>query len=108
MSSAESHEPDALVPVLTEVIEDQAAGGSPALSAAALEALALRLEHAVLARLGPELERIIEERFARTLSEALAQALDGVRAELTVSVTQMVREGVAASLAHALAEPRRD
>src|SRR5687767_6796714 len=92
------------VPVLTEVVADDAAR-APAVDAAALEALARELERAVLERLGPEVDRIIEERLARTLSGVLGQALDGVRAELTVSVTQMVREAVATSVAHALALP---
>jgi DNA polymerase III chi subunit, HolC len=57
---------------------------------------------AVLERLGPEVDRVIEERLARTLNTVLGQALEGVRAEITVSVTQMVREAVAASVAFAL------
>lgn len=99
------HEPrDPDVPVLTEIADD----GAPrqlAVDAAALEALARELERAVLERLGPEIDRVIEEKLARTLSGVLGQALDGVRAELTVSVTQMVREAVAASVAQALARP---
>ena len=91
------------VPVLTEVAE--ARRPRPAVDAAALEALARELERAVLARLGPEVDRVIDERLSRTLNTVLGQALDGVRAELTVSVTQMVREAVAASVAHALALP---
>jgi hypothetical protein len=35
----------------------------------------------------------------------LGHALDSVRAELTISVIQMVREAVVASVAHALADP---
>jgi hypothetical protein len=91
------------VPVLTEVVDD---GAAPPLTfdAAALEALARELERAVLERLGPEVDRVIEEKIARTLNEVLGQALDGVRGDLTVSVTQMVREAVAASVAHALGQ----
>ncbi|HEY3076792.1 MAG TPA: hypothetical protein VGJ74_16605 [Burkholderiales bacterium] len=92
------------VPVLTEVVAD-AQRSRPTVDAATLEALARELERAVLARLGPEVDRVIDERLARTLSKVLGQALDGVRAELTVTVTQMVREAVAASVAHALALP---
>ena len=80
------------VPVLTEIVADERAPRQ-AVDNAALEALAQELERAVLARLGPEVERVV------------GQALDGVRAELTVSVTQMVREAVAASVAQALAKP---
>ena len=93
---------DAEVPVLTEIISDDAPARAPTIDAAALEALARELERAVLERLGPEVNRVIEEKLSRTLSAVLGQALDGVRAELTGSVTQMVREAVAASVAHAL------
>jgi len=95
------------VPVLTEIVQDEvrrARGVDPA----ALEALARELERAVLARLGPEVERVIQERLGRTLSEVLTKALEGARAELTGNVTQMVREAVAASVAHALAPPKQD
>jgi precorrin-6B methylase 1 len=84
------------VPVLTQIVEDEAAARPPAVDAAALEALARQLERAVLERLGAEIERVTGE------------ALETVRAELTASVTQMVREAVAASVAHALAPPKRD
>jgi hypothetical protein len=94
----------AKVPVLTEVVAE-IRRTRPAVDAATLEALARELERAVLSRLGPEIDRVIEERLARTLTLVLGQALDGVRSELTVSVTQMVREAVAASVAHALALP---
>ena len=95
---------EADVPVLTEVVNDERAPRR-AVDAAALEALARELERAVLERLGPEVDRLIEERLARTLSSVLGQELEGVRTELTVSVTQMVREAVAASVARALASP---
>jgi hypothetical protein len=89
------------VPVLTEIVSDERAPRR-AVDDAALEALARALERAVLERLGPEVDRVIEERFARTLNAVLGQALEGARAEITVSVTQMVREAVAASVAFAL------
>ena len=82
------------VPVLTEIVHDEPAPGAPAMDAATLEALARQLERAVRERLGAELDRMI------------GQALDGVRAELAVSVPQTVREAVAASVAQALAIPR--
>ncbi len=93
------------VPVLTEMVADERAPRR-AMDAAALEALARELERAVLERLGPEIDRVIEERLGRTLNTVLGQALASARAELTVSVTQMVREAVAASVAHALALPK--
>jgi hypothetical protein len=71
------------VPVLTQVVEELApppAATAPE-SGAALEAMARAIEQAVLARLAPEIERV---------------------------VAQTVREAVAASLAQALGEPRRE
>src|SRR3954462_1939182 len=94
-------EPDGKVPVLTEVVTEVRRPRAP-MDAQALEALARELERAVLARLAPEVDRVIEEKLARTLSAVLGQALEGVRTELTMSMTQMVREAVAASVAHAL------
>ena len=85
------------VPVLTEVVDDAGtAPRRPAVDRAALEALARDLERAMLERLGPEIDRLI------------GAALDGARAELALSVQQMVREAVAASVAHALAQPKTD
>jgi len=95
------------VPVLTEIVQDEARRAR-AMDPAMLESLARELERAVLERLGPEVERVIQERLGRTLNEVLAKALDGARTELTGSVTQMVREAVAASVAHALAPPKQD
>jgi hypothetical protein len=79
------------VPVLTEVVDDAGAARRPALDERALEVLARELERAVLERLGPELDRVIEE----------------MRAKLAVDARQMVREAVAASVARALARPER-
>jgi hypothetical protein len=91
-----SPEERADVPVLTQIVEDESGLRRPALDGADAEALARQVEQAVLERLGAEIDRVI------------ALALDGVRAELTVSVTQLVREAVAASVAKALAVPKRD
>src|SRR5437764_15014546 len=104
ISPAKMAEETSRVPVLTEIVGD-ARRTAPGVDAAMLEALARELERAVLSRLGPEVDRLIEERLGRTLNKVLGLALDAVRAELTVSVTQMVREAVAASVAHALALP---
>ena len=57
---------DSKVPVLTEVVAE-GRSPRPVVDAAALEALARELERAVLARLAPEVERVIEETLARTL-----------------------------------------
>jgi hypothetical protein len=96
------------VPVLTELAEDAFAPRRATMDRATLEALARELERGVLERLGPEVDRLVEEKLARTLTEALGASLEGVRAELTVSVRQMVREAVAASVAHALSQPKND
>ncbi len=92
------------VPVLTQIVSDERAPRR-AVDNIALEALARELERAVLERLGPEVHRVIEEKIAHKLNTVLGQALDSVRADLTISVIQMVREAVAASVAHALAHP---
>jgi hypothetical protein len=81
------------VPVLTEIVSEEK-NPRRAMDIASLEALARELERAVLERMAPELERIVGE------------ALAGARAELKDSVTQMVREAVAASVARALAMPK--
>jgi hypothetical protein len=90
------------VPVLTQIVAEEAARRRPGVDRAALEKIAYQIEHAVLDRLGPEVDRLIQEKLASKLSAVLEQSLENVRAELTVSVRQMVREAVAASVAHAL------
>ncbi len=97
---------EADVPVLTEILDDEAVPRARAFDPGALEALARELERAVLERLGPEVDRVIEEKLARTLNAVLGQALEGTRSELTGSVSQMVREAVAASVAHALGQTK--
>ena len=103
MSAAEPADAD--VPVLTQVAEDlpveptappAAAAPAALVDASAFDALADQLEHALLERLGPEIDR------------ATARALNGVRAELTVSVMQIVRESVAAAVAQALRGQNKD
>ena len=90
------------VPVLTEVVEEDPVR-RPTVDAEALEALARELERAVMARLGPEVDRVIQEKLSRVLSGLVGKSVEGVRYELTQSVTQMVREAVASSVARALA-----
>ncbi len=88
---------DSLIPVLTEIVDEATASQPPAVSAAGVEALARELERAVLSRLAPEIDRV------------MGQALEDARAELAVSVSQIVREALAASVAPAVApSPRRD
>jgi hypothetical protein len=87
---------DSDVPILTDVVDltEHEREYDPK----AVEALALELERAVLTRLGEELDRVIEQRLARSLTELL----DGARADLTASVRQMVRDAVGAAVAAAL------
>ncbi len=94
------------VPVLTEVVDDEARR-RPAVDAQALEALARELERAVLERIGPEVERVIEEKLARALSGLVGKSANGMRTELAKNVTQMVREAVATSVARALAPEKK-
>jgi hypothetical protein len=89
------------VPVLTEVVADEMRRRT-GMDRAALEKIAYQLEHAVLDRLGPEVDRLIEEKLASKLTAVLEQSIENLRTELTVSVRQMVREAVAASVANAL------
>jgi len=90
------------VPVLTEVVADELARRRAGVDRATLERIALEVEAALLARLGPELERVVNENLTRALDTALGKALDAVRAELAVNVRQMVREAVAVSVVNAL------
>jgi len=95
------------VPVLTEIVEDEAEQRRPTVDGPTLEALARELERAVLERLGPEVDRVIEEKLAKNLNQVLGQGMDGVRTEITVTVRQMVREAIAASVARALSRTER-
>ena len=95
MSDPSAASDDTLVPVLTEIIDEATASQPPAVGAAGLEALARELERALLSRLAPEIDRVI------------GQALEDARAELAVSVSQIVREALAVSVAPAVAAPPR-
>jgi len=95
------------VPVLTEIVTDELALRRTGLDRAALERLAAEIEAAMLARLLPEFERLVNENLHRALDAALGKALDAVGAELRTTVRLMVREAIAASVANAVrSEPR--
>jgi len=87
------------VPVLTEVF-DSIDGTDSKLDPVVLETLARQLERAVLDQLGPEFNRLIEERLARALSAALETAVEELRVDLVAGVDQMVREAVASAIAN--------
>jgi len=80
------------VPVLTEVVREESTA-APMPDHVALEALAREIERVVLQRLGPEVDRVMD------------QAFDAARGELKASVTRIVREALAASLAEATPKP---
>jgi hypothetical protein len=90
------------VPVLTEVVADELARRRTGLDRAAIEKIALEIESAVLARLAPEMERLVNENLNRALDTALGKALDAIRSELAASVRLTVREAVAVSFVNAI------
>jgi hypothetical protein len=101
-------------PVLTEIVDPAlaahslpvlapAAAPAPQPEAADPEQVAALLEATVLDKLLPEIERTLDQRLARNISDLLEQVLHGLRAELSVSVRQMVREAVSAAVARELA-----
>ena len=67
------------------------------------EALATAVRTAVMERVMPEVERVLDQRLARQVTDLLEQVLHGLRAELTVGVRQMVREAVSVAVAKELA-----
>jgi hypothetical protein len=99
-------------PVLTEVVDPELALQPAAVSAPAAPAdpaqIAALLETAVLDKLLPELERTLDQRLARNISELLEQVLHGLRAELSVSVRRMVRDAVSVAVARELAARAAD
>ena len=90
------------VPVLTQIVSDERAPRRRRRRRRAARRWRASWSARCSSASAPRSTACIEERLARTLNTVLGQALDGVRAELTVSVTQMVREAVAASVALAL------
>lgn len=85
--------PEGDVPVLTDIIDDAEVASPAQDGQAGFEALALELERAVLERLAPELERLLQD------------AARSMQAEVNASVEHLVREAVAAALARALKAP---
>jgi hypothetical protein len=87
-------EPESKVPVLTDVVTDLPRPRS-AMDAQALEALSREVERTVLARLMPEVKRVIDQR--------LGEVVESLRVDLSASVTRIVREAVAAAVKRAQA-----
>lgn len=93
------------IPLLTEIVDPAALQ----LTAQAIDedALAARIERAVLQKLLAELDRTLDQRLGRTITDLLEQVLHGLRAELSVSVRQMVREAVSTAIAREIAARAR-
>lgn len=91
------------VPVLTEAVEP----AEPDIGAAHLEALAAKIERAVLERLLAELDPVLEQRLAPALAELLDQSLRSLRDELTTNVRELVRVAVADAVQRELALRRK-
>ena len=87
----ESAATDDDIPVLTEVVEPQGAGEPPAV-------LAGQIEQAVMEKVIAELDRALEQRLGRAISDVLEQAVDGLRVDLAASVRETVRDAVATAL----------
>lgn len=77
-------------PVLTEIVKPSALPNIDDRNAA----LAARVEAAVLERVLPGLDLALDQRLGRTVSDLVEQALDGLRADLTSSMRDIVREAV--------------
>ena len=106
MNAAEASDGD--VPVLTQVVDDLASEAlAPAVPAAPPAAPAASVDDAALDALADQLERALLERLGPEIDRATARALNGVRAELTVSVMTIVRESVAAAVAQALSGQKK-
>lgn len=89
------------IPVLTEIVDPDA------LPAAGGRGPAEELEAAVLEKALAELDLALQSRLNRTIGEVLDQAMDGLRADLSAHVRQLVREAVADALGKAGTEPPR-
>jgi len=77
-------------PVLTEIVERSALPSVDERNAA----LAARVEAAVLERVLPGLDLALDQRLGRTVADRVEQALDGLRADLSSSLRDIVREAV--------------
>ena len=91
------------IPVLTEIVDPEAVFSAPAEDLRG-DALVQHIERAVMEKLMVELDRALDQRLGRTITDLLEQVLHGLRAELSVGVRQMVREAVAAAIAKEIAE----
>ena len=91
------------VPVLTETVDP----GGREIDAARLEALAAKLERAVLERLLAELDPALEQHLAPKLAALFEQSLLALREELAASVRELVRAAVSEAVQRELALRRK-
>lgn len=92
-------------PVLTEIVTAPPPpdGGEPD------AALAAGVESAVLEKVLAGLDATLQDRMGRTVSDLLEQAMDGLRADLSAGMRELLREAVATALREELASrARRD
>jgi hypothetical protein len=82
------------VPVLTEVVDAH----PPAPAPLTVDEVVARLQHDILLNLQPDIESLLEERLAQTLSDLLDQVRAGMEAELKLAVRAMVRDAVFAAI----------
>lgn len=96
---------DADIPVLTEIVDPEAAPAAPVLDQ---DVLGAQIEAEVLEKLLADLDHALDQRLGREIGDLLEQSMDGLRAELSISLRRMVREAVAASIARTLEERARN
>ena len=100
---ARHREGDDEVPVLTETVDP----AGPELDDTRLEALAAKVERAVLERLLAELDPVLEQRLSPTLAGLLEQLMRGLRHELLSSVHELVSSAVSDAVQRELALRRK-
>ena len=90
------------IPVLTEIVES---AEIPATTTEYLnEAMVAQIEGAVLEKVLTGLDSVLDQRLGRTVSDLLEQAMDGLRADLSANLRELVREAVATAVRKELAE----
>ena len=91
------------VPVLTETVDP----AGPEIDAERLEALAARVERAVLERLLAELDPALEQHLAPKLAALFEQSQRALREELATNVRELVRTAVLDAVQRELALRRK-
>jgi len=97
-SASPAPESEEDIPVLTEVVEP---------AAALSEAQVAQIEGAVLEKVLSAFEGTLEQRLGRIVSDLVAQAAEGLRGDLSVSIRDMARDAVATAVKQELADRSR-